>query len=66
MYYIAAIYALFLIVFGYFSVIGIVYLKAGGRGTKASQRVIFWYLLISILVIVSTIVALALEYWLIP
>lgn len=64
--YLIIVYAVFLIIFAYFSVIGIVYLKAGGRGTRASSRAISWYLWLSILVIIASIVALGLEYYLIP
>lgn len=64
--YLIVVYVAFLIIFAYFSVIGIAYLKAGGRGTNASSRAISWYLWLSITVIVLSIIALGLEYYLIP
>jgi len=64
--YLIAIYVLFLIIFGYFSVIGVSYLRVGGRGTLASKRAVAWYLSLSISTIVLTTVALGLEYYLIP
>jgi len=61
-----AIYVFFLIIFGYFSTIGIAYLKAGGRGTRASRRAVALYLSLAIVLIVLTFVALGIEYYIIP
>jgi hypothetical protein len=64
--YLIAIYLLFLIIFGYFSAIGVSYLRAGGRGTLASKRAVAWYLSLSISFIILTFVAIGLEYYFIP
>jgi len=64
--YLITIYVVFLIIFAYYTIIGVTYLRAGGRGTLASKRAVAWYLSISITVITLTFVALGLEYYFIP